>query len=324
LAHLKSDGSLNTSFGTGGYKTFSLGRSSTSYAMSLQADGKLVIAGGGIQTSNSADNDFAVMRLNADGSSDTTFGNAGISYVSLRPSSNSELARALVIQPDGKIIVAGRATNDAGVIRLNANGSLDTSFAETGKAVISLFGFSTTIYGTSLQSDGKILLTGNGYLGDAETSEGVMGVVRLNTDGSLDRSFGTNGAVLIKIGETNDGLFYSAIQRSNGKIVVSGYKTDAITGPNYIAVQLNENGSKDTSFGTAGEVLIPGGTGRAATLLSDGKLLISGGTFVPYGTPAGGVTLENSFSSVRLEVDGRLDTTFNPTPSFTENSTPVG
>jgi uncharacterized delta-60 repeat protein len=258
VARYNADGSLDTSFGTAGRVTLDFGSTNDSASgVVVQADGKIVVAGG-------SDGDFAVARLNPDGSLDTSFGTGGKQTVDF---GGYDGASDVALQADGKIVLAGGTDGGFAVARLNADGSLDTSFDGDGEQTID-FGSDDGASGVALQADGKIVVTGG------------ADIARLNPDGSLDTSFGTGGK------ETSVGGGAVAVE-ADGKIVVAGGSGVA---------RLNPDGSLDASFGTAGRQTSVGGSSVA--LEADGKIVIAGGS--------GG-----DYSVSRLNADGSLDTSFD-------------
>ncbi|WP_426151233.1 M10 family metallopeptidase C-terminal domain-containing protein [Pseudomonas sp. DC3000-4b1] len=207
VARLNSDGSLDTSFNGTGIVQFAEPDNDTGnfdYAVALQADGKILLPG-------SADGEFQLYRYNADGSLDTTFGANG--HVSYSVSSGWDAAFTVAVQPDGKILLAGNSDTenfgtDFGILRLNPDGSLDKTFSGDGKATFSLAEGNDTVHSIALQADGKIVLAGS--------AEENYGVLRLNADGSLDRSFGTliNGFEDL-IGTSGDDVIMGSDVREN-------------------------------------------------------------------------------------------------------------
>ncbi|MDD2231229.1 MAG: hypothetical protein PHY48_17740, partial [Candidatus Cloacimonetes bacterium] len=266
VARLNSDGTLDTSFGT------TTGASSNVSAIAVQSDGKVLI--GGAFTSYGGTARRRVARLNSDGSLDTSFGS---SFSGLDNS-----VSAIAVQSDGKVLIGGSftkygVTTRQRVARLNSDGSLDTSFGSTT-------GANSTVFAIALQSDGKVLI------GGAFTSYGGTTrwrVARLNSDGTLDTSFGT----------TMGNVSAIAVQ-SDGKILIGGSFTVSYGGIIWQRVaRLNSDGSLDTSFGSSSGA---DGAVAAIALQSDGKVLIGGG-FTSYG----GITRQGV---ARLNSDGSLDT----------------
>ena len=143
--------------------------------MVVQSDGRLVVAGGNF---GGDIRQFGVMRFNADGSLDQTFGQAGKATVSFGASVNQE-AHTVALMPDGKIVVAGMADQLVAVARFNSDGTLDTTLKGTGKVTTDPGGGNSSIWAATVQPDGKILVGGN-RLG----SQGLdFLVIRYNDDG---------------------------------------------------------------------------------------------------------------------------------------------
>jgi len=210
LARYNADGSLDTNFGTGGkVTTTGFGAS----ALILQPDGKLVAAGD-LFTVATNDN-FGLARYNSDGSLDSTFGAGG---EVLTDFGGEEFATALVLQPDGKFVVAGVSSSgpDFALARYNTDGSLDTSFGSGGKVITAGFGSAAALV---LQPDGKLVAAGDGFLPLATNDD--FGLVRYNPDGSLDTGFGAGGKVLTDFGGANDAAT-SLVLQPDGKIVAAG------------------------------------------------------------------------------------------------------
>ncbi|WP_349572708.1 M10 family metallopeptidase C-terminal domain-containing protein [Azotobacter salinestris] len=295
IVRLNADGTLDTGFGDLGKSIVDIGGSDGGRSLSLQADGKILVAG------LSAD-DFGAIRLNADGSLDTGFGDAGKTRVDIAGSYDQ--ANALAVQPDGKILLAGNGHNganyDFSVIRLNADGTLDTGFGNGGKARFD-GGDHEFGYGLALQADGKILMVGQ--------SATDAGVIRLNTDGSLDSGFGDGGKAILDVGGDVD-IGRSLNVLPDGKILVGGFSYDT-SGDyyhyNFSLVRLNADGSLDTGFGDGGKAIvdIAGGNdqGYSLVLQENGKILLAGFSYLPDKG-------DYDFSVIRLNADGSLDTGF--------------
>src|SRR3990167_3434132 len=134
LSIFSASGELDTTFGTGGIVTTIIGsgsfKSDVAYSVAIQSDGKIVVTG----YNNNANNDFALVRYNTNGSLDTTFNSTGI--VTTAIGSSSDVGRSVAIQSDGKIVVAGYSyngsNNDFALVRYNTDGTLDTTFNSTG------------------------------------------------------------------------------------------------------------------------------------------------------------------------------------------------
>ena len=179
--------------------------------MVRQPDGKLVIVG---STSTGGGN-FAIARLNADGTLDTSFAGGGKETIDF---GGNDAATGVALTPEGKIIVAGEGGpgSDMAVTRLNSDGSIDTSFATSGKELVD-FGGVDSAKGVALQSDGKIVMEGS----TSAVNGGDLAVARLGANGGLDSSFNGDGKVTLDYGASKDDGTAVAIQQ-NGRIVVMG------------------------------------------------------------------------------------------------------
>ena len=295
-----ADGDLDTSFDTDGkVSTPILSGADEANSVVLQSDGKIVAAGSSYNGSNY---DFAVVRYNTDGSLDTTFGTGGKVTTSI--GSDPDVANSVVLQSDGKIVAAGYSHNgsnyDFAIVRYNTNGSLDTTFDADGKQTTSIGSGAEIAYSVVLQSDGKIVAAGYSHNG----TNTDFAVVRYNTDGSLDTTFGTGGKVTTSIGSDPD-VANSVVLQSDGKIVAAGYSHN---GSNYdfAIVRYNTNGSLDTTFDADGKQTTSIGSGAeiaySVVLQSDGKIVAAG--YSHNGT-------NTDFAVVRYNTDGSLDTTFD-------------
>jgi uncharacterized delta-60 repeat protein len=301
LARYDTDGSLDTSFGTDGLVTTDFWKPGNANdddcinAGAVQSDGKIVVAGYAYNASNNTD--FALARYNTNGSLDASFGTAGLVMTDITGS--NERAHAIVMQTDGKIVAAG-VTEQGGeklaLARYNTNGSPDTSFDSDG-VVTATIGSYSRLYAVAIQTDGKIVAAGS--------SSGHFVLVRYNTDGSPDTSFGNSGVVTTTIGSFSDA--YALVIQTNGKIVAAGETAhDASTlSSGFALVRYDTDGSLDTSFGTNGIVTSSLGSSYngayAVALQSDGKMVAAGYT---------GEGVDDDFALARYNTDGSLDGTF--------------
>jgi uncharacterized delta-60 repeat protein len=302
LARYNADGSLDTTFGTGGTVTTAIGTGNDYvYSVAIQSDRKIVVAGSAGYGSH---DDFALARYNADGSLDTTFGTGGKVTTAIGMWAS---AHSIAIQSDGKIVAAGlSAANsssyyDFALVRYNADGSLDTTFDTDGIVTTAIGAYHDEAYSVAVQSDGKIIAAGRSS--DSTNSNAGFALVRYNADGSLDTTFGTGGKVTTAIGTGNDYANSVAIQ-SGGKIVAAGH---SYNGSNYdfALVRYNADGSLDTTFGTSGKVTTAIGTGDD---YANSIAVQSGGKIVAAGYSNNGST--SDFALARYNADGSLDATF--------------
>ena len=190
LIRYNTNGTLDTSFGSGGKVTSTLGGPHESVGtLGIQPDGKIVA--GGSSDLGGGQYDFALVRYNPNGSLDATFNGTG--KVTTPIGSSDDHIRDIVLQADGKIVVAGDTHNgsnyDFVIARYNGNGSLDTSFNTTGKVVTPIGGGDDAGISIAVQADGKFVV--GGYSSNGTNLD--FALVRYNTNGSLDTSFGTGG-----------------------------------------------------------------------------------------------------------------------------------
>lgn len=260
-------------------------------AMALQTDGKIIIVG---DAHNGANYDFAILRLNVNGTPDTSFNLTGQKMIPIG-SATIDSAKAVAIQTDGKILIGG----ESALARLNPNGTLDPTFAIGGILAIQL-----KISGIALQSDGKILASGS----CSSFPNPDFCVSRFNADGTLDISFNATGNVKEPIGIGDDVPTAIKIQ-PDGKIIVSGFCVSGAmnTINEFCALRLNTNGTLDTGFNGTGKLkqAIAGyDTANAIALQSNGKIIIAG-------TCATTNLTVSDFCALRLNTNGSLDTSFN-------------
>ena len=317
---LDGDGILVTQFGAGANPNSSIN------AVRVLPDGRILLAGGA--TNSSGGFETLLARRNVDGSPDQSFGSGGKRMVQLGVGANaSSGAIDMDLQSDGKIVVAGPATDtdavqpDAGfVARFDADGqALDSSFGTGGK-YLGRFGTTdhqVTVSALSLEPDGKPVVVGNAYDNTQNLPHSEAMVARLNIDGAgADVGFGTNGAFLRTFeGAAGDARLGDVVVQPDGKVVAVGDGEGQ--GFTVLVLRLTAGGALDPSFSGDGRDLTQLGqlsSGFAAVALQpDGKSLAAGWTL-------------NS-------VNGNLDThplmaryilDLPPTASFTAAPNPVG
>ncbi len=253
IVRLNADGTHDTAFTANTGAGFGL---FTNVAV-VQSDGKILIGGVFADFNNATAN--RIVRLNADGTRDTTFTtNTGTAF--------NDSVYAIAIQSDGKILVGGDFTTFNGttvnrIVRLNADGTRDTTFTtSTGTA------FNAYINTVAIQSDGKILVGGSftNFNGTA-----VNRIVRLNADGTRDTAFST------AVGSGFNSFVISIAIQSDGRIVISGSFTTFNGVQSFFIVRLNADGTRDTSFttniGTSFNAFV-----NAIAIGSDGKIVAVG------------------------------------------------
>lgn len=282
LVRLNSDGTPDTTFVVASNTAWG------TLALATQADGKILL-GGGFGSETPGDLRSIVKRLNTDGSVDSSFTPDSSFYDSHHAISS------LIVLPDGKILIAEYFTGTFGistiryrVLRLNSDGSIDTTFNSGG------VGVNHRVYSMALQSDGKIIIGGDfsSYNGTSTNK-----IARLNSDGSLDSSFTMSYSMLA------DSWVNQLKLQSNGKILAN-LQFSSSSNPNKL-VRLNSDGSLDSSFAYSWNPGVElGNTIADLALQSDGKVLITGSLDFYNGTLLKGVA--------RLNLDGSVDSTFDP------------
>lgn len=252
--------------------------------------------------------DFSLSRFNIDGSLDSSFGNGGSVSADIDNASDDQLY-AVVVQSDGKAVVAGRVGAGTAarmaILRFNVDGSLDSSFGSGGKVIHTVApGAMSIARSLAVLADGKILVAG--FTGANGSNDFAM--IRLNSDGSVDGLFGNSGKVITDIGTASTDQAYAVAVQDSGKILLAGVWNSGLAADFAVARYLPD-GTLDTSFGTSGITRTDfGKTGIqendvafALSILPDGKFLLGG-----YSNATG----DNEFAVARYSADGLLDTTF--------------
>jgi uncharacterized delta-60 repeat protein len=336
LARYNTDGTLDTTFGTGGVVpiVFSGGLLDAALGLTIQPDGKIVVVG---FTRNGTQDDFAVARYDTSGVPDPGFGTAG--KVSTDFNGAVDKAYAVRVQRDGKIVVAGHAgtstplglDNDFAVARYTSDGVLDASFATGGKATTNIGGRIDLAYAASLQADDKILLTGRVAAGGGDNPD--VGLVRYNADGTLDATFGGGSGIVrqdLTSGDWDEAA--DVVVQPDGRIVLA---VQAAFGGffNFTLARFTADGFLDLGFGAGGVATTAFSTqhdySRAVALQEDGRIVVTGqasslttpdlavARFKADGTPdaafgAGGkVTVDffgstDSGESIAIQTDGKI------------------
>ncbi|MDD2780798.1 family 16 glycosylhydrolase [Sulfuricurvum sp.] len=286
ILQLNSNGSINTNFGGNGAV---IGSASQFYAVDILNDGRFVAAG----AYNSSSSVFC---YTSDGALDDGFAfNGGLV---LSSPSGSARFYALDVDINGKIIAAGKEGNDLLIAKFNANGTLDTTFGGTGTLQIDVGGTLDVIDGLFVQSNSKILASG--YTSNA--SEDELFIIQLNSNGSIDTTFGTQGAVSLDIGDYE--TLYDIDVQSDGKIIAIG-DFDTSDGREIVVLRYNPNGTTDQTFGINGTVVINSGNtetfGLSIDVQTDGKIIVAGSS---------GVNGAHDIMITRLNINGTIDSAF--------------
>jgi uncharacterized delta-60 repeat protein len=239
-------GTLDLTFGTDG-KVLSETYEGLAYSIAVQPDGKIVVGGNGGYDGTYG---FLVVRYNADGSVDESFGDHGRAINDLGDSTFSKKIYAIALQSDGKIVAAGQyaASGDdsrIAVLRFNADGSIDTGFGDEGLTITSLSGYYDIVRDMALLQDGRIVVTGDTQGGINDTRRSFINCY--TTTGILDKNFGSDGVVIVTTKEVAD-INAIAIAKDN-KIVIGGSYSIY---DNTILYKYNLDGTLDLSFGDNG------------------------------------------------------------------------
>ncbi len=302
LARYLANGALDTNFNGIGKVLTTIGNGNDgAYSVALQPDGKIVVSGSCL---NGTTYDFCLARYLASGALDLSFNGSGKVMTAI--GSGTDAAYSVALQPDGKIVVAGRCSNgtntDFCLARYLASGALDVSLNSTGTVITTIGGGSDVARGVALQPDGKIVVAG--YCSNGITYDFCL--ARYLASGTLDASFNGSGTVISPIGVGDDYAISLALQ-PDGKIIVSGVCSNGANSDFCLARYL-ANGTFDTSFNSTGKVITPIGNsddyGYSVALQPDDKIVVAG--YCSNGT-------NFDFCLARYLANGTLDTSFNST-----------
>jgi uncharacterized delta-60 repeat protein len=243
IARYTTGGRLDATFDGDGKKTtnFTTGED-LARDVAIQSDSKIVAAG----RAGGSGGRFALVRYNSNGSLDTSF--SGDGKLTTNFTTGDDWANEVAIQPDGKIVAAGRAGGSGGrfaLVRYNSNGSLDTSFSGDGKLTTDFTAGSDIATSVAIQPDGKIVAAGR-----SGGSGGRFALARYSSNGSLDTSFNGVGKKTTNFTSGEDFAWDVAIQ-ADGRIVAAG---TAAAGFHFALTRYNDDGSLDASFGTSGKL----------------------------------------------------------------------
>lgn len=312
-------GDLDTTFSEDGRVFVDVATDSDLAAGVLQQpDGKLVVG----RYNSATNDDFSVLRFNADGSADAAFNGRGRTTVDFPGVKGT--THVVLRQADGRIVAAGTTGNAAdslqrnfGLARYNEDGSVDTTFGAGGIVIHDLGGGADTITSIIQQDDGRLVAAGVTDGGPSGTPD--MAFARFNTDGSLDRSFGTNGVVIVNFHDSNGHDDVRGLARQvGGTLVATGIATPSnpYSHQDMAVVRLLPDGQADATFG---------GDGRATVELVDRSGQGAGNIAEAYALAAeadGGIVVAGNGNTniwdyglgepilARLNIDGSADTTF--------------
>jgi len=302
VARYNADGSLDATFGSGGIVTTAIGTYAKAWAVAIQADSKIVIAG---RSGTVFQSDFTLVRFTPNGSLDTSFGSGGIVITTFGAFSQIE---DVTTQSDGKIVVTGDApgvgtSSMFTVARYNADGSLDTTFDGDGvsQAVPAGFPVSPGVVpqAIAIQADHKIAVAGFCVI----DSSLKFCVSRYDSNGLLDNTFDSDGLVVTDFDSSFGGFANDLSIQPDDKIVAAGQSF----GPSGVVPALaryNPDGSLDISFDVDGRVTMPNSVQfepAALALQSNGKMVIVGRDFLFF---------DSAMAAARFNSDGSIDETF--------------
>jgi len=292
VTRFNADGTPDSTFGSGGRVAIQYGDGSFplsgANAVALAPDGKIVVAGG---ASDSAGiQELVVVRFHTDGTPDKAFNGDGAFLTQLGSNGNPSYLNAVAVQPDGRVVIGGQASDSGGnsrylVGRLTSTGGWDSSFSGDGRIVQQIgkaAGLAEWVSSLAIQPDGKIVAVGQAA--DSNNQVELL-ATRLTSGGGFDSSFSGNGIVLDQLG-----LGSSPLSRANavalqpdGKMLLGGDATPANGNGGFMVSRLTAGGGFDSSFGSGGVVATQPGTGfnasssvAALALQSDGNVLAAG------------------------------------------------
>ncbi len=297
---------VDLSFGIDGVVIFDIGGidnlNFSTHGIAVQPDGRILLAGNG---GTLLDSDAMVLRLLDDGTPDLSFGTSGIAFVDYGA---ADLGQGLALQADGRILLAISARNsgaptDSAVARLESDGSLDTSFGTLGISGIDFAYDADASNGVFVGADGKIIFGGQSCCG---TTGWDFVNTQLNSDGSLDTNFGTNGQLVSDVfGADEFGTPIAVLD--DGRIYALGSTyASALDSFDFAVLRILPNGTLDPAFGTGGVVTadFASEADRSGDLVvyPDGSVLVVGNT--------GEGATSADFAMIRLTRAGTLDTSF--------------
>jgi uncharacterized delta-60 repeat protein len=307
LVRFTTSGALDGTFGVGGAATQPMSTTQADQANAVVPlpDGKILVAGKVMARHQGKTAwDFAVARYNANGTLDTTFGVGGVASVDFL--AGEDVANALLVQPDGKIVAAGGARDSAStqhvaLARFTSSGQLDSSFGSGGIVRIPLAGTIASSAAAVTMHQGKILAVGYAY---SSSSNEDFALVRYDLNGSLDGTFGNGGVVISHFGSHQEFAEDVAID-TEGRILAVGmlFGLSGLGAGDFAVARYLPNGTLDTSFGTGGLARTEQGKDAdafAIALQGDGKIVLGGQVWSP-------VTADYAYSLIRYNVNGSLD-----------------
>jgi uncharacterized delta-60 repeat protein len=303
-APLQHPGSVDPGFPIIGMapSTHSASRRNMLNAIAIQEDRSLVVAGGLIYSS--LDSSVVVRRYTPDGEADESFGDKGVVTTAVGAAS---AAYGLVLQQDGKIVVAGNTyTNpvtDWIILRYNNDGTVDSGFGANGQVRISISDGTDQAFSVLQQPDGKLVVGGETWQANGDIQ---FAIGRLMPDGSLDQSFGSGGIATLQVGAGPFSGIRRVLLTQSGGIVAVGYGYRGNSNFTMGVARLNSEGALDASFGDGGTVSMP--IENTSAYANDAAL--AGDKIVLAGVSLNRTTEVQNIALMRLEGNGDPDYTF--------------
>jgi uncharacterized delta-60 repeat protein len=292
-----TDGSLDAAFGSNGSVYHHLGELAYGYDLALQSDGKIVVVGSW-DSSGAGGTDFLIVRLASDGTLDSSFGGDGVVTTDFGDVFSYDIAKAVAVQPDGKIVAVGETEDNFGIARYNTDGSLDSSFSGDGLRSIDIDKKQDFSEAVALQADGKIVVGGSAFT--AATGSRDFAVARVNPDGSLDKSFSGDGKTTTKF--AGDDRLQGIAIASNSRIVAVGATWDGHQG-DFAVARYRKDGQLDKDFSGDGKRKVNIATydyAYDAAVQADRTIVVAGRTD----------QVELDFATIRITPSGPLDSSF--------------
>lgn len=314
VLRLNPDGTPDNTFGTNGVYSLLIGNECYGYESFVRADGKIIVAGLTYDANYNAD--WLLLRLDSTGTLDPTFGTNGITMVDFF--TRDDIAQAITVQADGKILVSGTSNdtinyyNNPTIVRFTENGVIDSTFGTNGIITVAGIDIDNELTSIAVQNDGKIVAAGH-Y---SKVFTGAMDfdvlVIRVDSNGVPDATFGTNGVAITPINGGIDDSFGMALDTSQN-IIVAGFTTLPFTLTlDMVLLKYNTSGTLDPNFGTGGIVTFNNSDEDVAygvKIQPDNKIVVGGSSGLSFFGP-------RSMAVWRYLSNGTPDNTFG-TNGFT-------
>ncbi len=307
VIRLNSDGTPDNTFANNGVFSFSVTAETYGVESVVRNDGKIVVAGLAAYTFGYYD--ILLLRLNSDGTLDTTFGTNGYTIVS--HSSRDDLAQSLALQPDGKIIIAGSITDSIDfyhqptILRFTENGMIDSSFGTNGYVQFPATYIDNELNDLLIQPGGKIVAAGHYDVNGGGSSDFDVVMFRVDTNGIPDSTFGINGKVITAINAGVDDVFGMA-QDTAGNIVLCGFTTQPTLNQDLLLLKYTSDGVLIFTFGNNGMAILDFAdtdVGMGIKIQPDNKIIVGGSSGQAFFGP-------RTMAVWRMMPDGTPDPTF--------------